>query len=215
MLTYMHEVLDAFTQDDAFSVALTAEHIMQVAEYAFTTLRPQLGMVHYLDTSSLAVADIPGLIKGASQNRGLGHRFLRHVERSHALAYVLDLSGGLGPDKGPTALQQLHMLQVSTSIACLFLCMWQEGVRGSLSWWALDAASMLCMQQRMQMKQTGLDAAECHLPSWTLVDRLPLAPQVHATLPACSIVMFPAIEVFPQLLERKGKNRLHLLASIW
>ena len=96
---------------------------MQVADYAFTTLRAQLGMVHYPDTSSLAVADIPGLIKGASQNRGLGHRFLRHVERSHALAYVLDLSGGVGPDKGPTALQQLHLLQVSASSACLiFAC---------------------------------------------------------------------------------------------
>lgn len=96
---------------------------MQVADYAFTTLRPQLGMMHYPDTSSLAVADIPGLIKGASQNRGLGHRFLRHVERSHALAYVLDLSGGVGPDKGPTALQQLRLLQVSASSVCLiFAC---------------------------------------------------------------------------------------------
>ncbi|KAA6419520.1 MAG: GTP-binding Obg [Trebouxia sp. A1-2] len=83
----------------------------EVADYAFTTLRPQLGVVHYPDTSSLAVADIPGLIRGASQNKGLGHRFLRHVERSNALAFVLDLSGGVGPDKGPTALQQLHMLQ--------------------------------------------------------------------------------------------------------
>lgn len=92
---------------------------MQVADYAFTTLRPQLGMVHYPDTSSLAVADIPGLIKGASQNRGLGHRFLRHVERSSALAYVLDLSRGVGADKGPTALQQLHMLQVSTALLSL------------------------------------------------------------------------------------------------
>jgi len=111
----VHELPDTSAQIDlyALTVTLTAGHIMQVADYAFTTLRPQLGMVHYPDTSSLAVADIPGLIKGASQNRGLGHRFLRHVERSHALAYVLDLSGGVGLDKGPTALQQLHMLQVS------------------------------------------------------------------------------------------------------
>ncbi len=114
LLTYVRSLLDTPTSIDtyALTIALTAGHIMQVADYAFTTLRPQLGMVHYSDTSSLAVADIPGLIKGASQNRGLGHRFLRHVERSHALAYVLDLSGGVGPDKGPTALQQLHLLQV-------------------------------------------------------------------------------------------------------
>ena len=90
--------------------------VCQVADYAFTTLRPQLGMIQYPDTSSLAVADIPGLIRGASQNRGLGHRFLRHVERSHALAYVLDLSRGLGGDTGPTALEQFQMLQVTCSI---------------------------------------------------------------------------------------------------
>ena len=85
---------------------------LQVADYAFTTLRPQLGMVQYPDMSSLAVADIPGLIKGASNNRGLGHRFLRHVERSQALAYVLDLSSGVSPDTGPSVLEQFHLLQV-------------------------------------------------------------------------------------------------------
>lgn len=84
-----------------------------MADYAFTTLRPQLGMLQYPDTSALAVADIPGLIRGASQNRGLGHRFLRHVERSRVLAYVLDLSRGVGADPGPSVLQQLQMLQVN------------------------------------------------------------------------------------------------------
>lgn len=83
-----------------------------MADYAFTTLRPQLGMLHYPDTASLAIADIPGLIKGASDNRGLGHRFLRHVERSQALAYVLDLSSGIRPHAGPTAMEQFSLLQV-------------------------------------------------------------------------------------------------------
>ena len=104
-------------QFDIFAISLCHFIVfglgLQVADYAFTTLRPQLGMLQYPDTSSLAVADIPGLIRGASQNRGLGHRFLRHVERSRVLAYVLDLSRGVGADTGPPALQQLHMLQVT------------------------------------------------------------------------------------------------------
>ena len=70
-------------------------------------------MVHYPDATSLAVADIPGLIRGASNNRGLGHSFLRHVERSQALAYVVDLFQGAGGDQGPPPLQQFRMLQVT------------------------------------------------------------------------------------------------------
>eukprot|EP00884_Botryococcus_braunii_P015307 jgi/Botrbrau1/245/Bobra.0022s0219.2 len=66
----------------------------QVASFPFTTLRPHLGTIHYEDGSSLVVADIPGLIRGAQENKGLGHDFLRHIERTCALAYIIDLSGG-------------------------------------------------------------------------------------------------------------------------
>ena len=68
---------------------------MQVADYPFTTLHPQLGTVAYSDGTSLTVADIPGVLPGASKNRGLGHAFLRHIERSAAIAYVVSLSGEL------------------------------------------------------------------------------------------------------------------------
>ena len=68
---------------------------MQVADYPFTTLHPQLGTVAYSDGTSLTVADIPGVLPGASENRGLGHAFLRHIERSAAIAYVVSLSGNL------------------------------------------------------------------------------------------------------------------------
>ena len=66
---------------------------LQVADYPFTTLHPQLGTVAYSDGTSLTVADIPGVLPGASNNRGLGHAFLRHIERSAAIAYVVSLSG--------------------------------------------------------------------------------------------------------------------------
>ena len=87
---------------------------MQVAAYPFTTLRPQLGALCADGPagSVVVVADIPGLIAGAAANRGLGHAFLRHVERTRLLAYVVDLSGGLHGDEGPRAWDQLTMLQV-------------------------------------------------------------------------------------------------------
>lgn len=64
----------------------------KVGSYAFTTLKPQLGAVELGYGRKLIVADVPGLIQGAHENRGLGHRFLRHVERARALAFVVDAS---------------------------------------------------------------------------------------------------------------------------
>ena len=70
----------------------------KVASYPFTTLQPVVGVVEFPGYRRCTIADIPGLIEGAHQNRGLGHEFLRHITRCRLLLFVLDMAGSEGRD---------------------------------------------------------------------------------------------------------------------
>ncbi|XP_077664264.1 GTP-binding protein 10 isoform X2 [Eretmochelys imbricata] len=65
----------------------------QIADYPFTTVKPELGKIMYPDYKQVSVADLPGLIEGAHANKGMGHKFLKHVERTKQLLFVVDISG--------------------------------------------------------------------------------------------------------------------------
>ncbi|KAJ3182555.1 hypothetical protein HDU85_002654 [Gaertneriomyces sp. JEL0708] len=75
-----------------FLAAVSNAH-PRIAPYPFTTLNPYVGTIDFPDFWTMTIADIPGLIEGAHRNVGLGHRFLRHVERNRILVYVIDLAG--------------------------------------------------------------------------------------------------------------------------
>jgi GTP-binding protein len=94
----------------------------KIANYPFTTLVPQLGMVEYRDRQSFCMADLPGIIEGAAEGKGLGHRFLRHIERNAVLLFLIPADSADHAKEFDTLLSELkkynpEMLQKEMLIA--------------------------------------------------------------------------------------------------
>ena len=87
----------------------------KIAPYPFTTLHPQIGILEYPDWHRLTVCDVPGLIEGAHQNVGLGHEFLRHIQRCKILVLLLDMAGTDGRNPWDDYKQLLAELELYNS----------------------------------------------------------------------------------------------------
>ena len=81
----------------------------KIAAYEFTTLTPNLGIVNYREDQSFVVSDIPGIIQGAHQGKGLGHRFLRHIERNYCLLFLISIEDGNINSTYNTLLKELEL----------------------------------------------------------------------------------------------------------
>lgn len=123
----------------------------KIAHYPFTTLSPNLGVVQINDSKTLVVADLPGLVVGASNGKGLGHRFLRHLERCHLLLHIIDLSAGL--NETPDFIKQTCDLITE-------LKLYNENLFNKPRWIVFNKIDILSLQQKNKLIQRLLK----HLP---------------------------------------------------
>ena len=105
----------------------------KVADYPFTTLIPNLGIVKYGDYSSFVMADIPGLIEGASSGKGLGHQFLKHIERNKVLLYLIDGTDEFPYQSFKTLENEVLNFNADLAIKPILICRTKSDIIQSLS----------------------------------------------------------------------------------
>ena len=105
----------------------------KIADYPFTTLEPNLGIVKYGDYGSFVMADIPGLIKGASGGKGLGHTFLKHIERNKVLLFLIDSQERSPKETYNTLKNELLQFNPDLAIKKNIICRTKSDVHSDVS----------------------------------------------------------------------------------
>lgn len=129
----------------------------KVADYPFTTLHPHLGVVRIASGSSFVIADIPGLIEGASEGAGLGHLFLRHLSRTSLLLHIIDCAP-INPDEDPVAQARAIVTELEK---------YDETLADKPRWIVLNKIDLLSPEQRAEMVKRFKEAFPQH-PVYTM-----------------------------------------------
>ena len=128
----------------------------KVADYPFTTLAPNLGVVRTTEARSFVIADIPGLIEGAAEGAGLGHQFLRHLQRTHVLLHLVDLAP-FDPEADPVADAKAIVEELRK---------YDEALYNKPRWLALNKLDLIPEEERADMRNAdGVISVDCEFCS--------------------------------------------------
>ncbi|XP_054847575.1 GTP-binding protein 10 [Eublepharis macularius] len=132
----------------------------EIADYPFTTIKPELGTVIYADHKQITVADLPGLIEGAHANKGRGHKFLKHVERTKQLLFVVDISGFQLSAKTPfrTAFETIMLLAKELEL-------YKEELRAKSTLLAVNKMDLPSAQENFNKLMEQLQNPQDHMDS--------------------------------------------------
>ncbi len=150
----------------------------RIADYPFTTLEPCLGVVGLDRERSFVIADIPGLIEGAHQGRGLGTRFLRHIERTRLLLHMIDVAESSGRDAVEdyhVILKELESFSPTVASKPMLLVASRTDAAGQCG--RLEALRTFCRERGMPLYEiscvTGKGLEELKQASWSMLEQLP------------------------------------------
>lgn len=176
----------------------------KIADYPFTTLQPNLGVVVLDDFETMVFADIPGLIEGAAEGTGLGHEFLRHIERTKVLIHLIDGGANDPLEDWATILQELSMYGAGLELKPQLVVLNKMDLPDAIAWQPLIEEEMkkagypFCTISAV----TGQGIREMLLRAKRMLDALPPSTEVGELVPR--ITPQPASDEFA--IEREGEG---------